>query len=217
MSLGRIPPMMLAGSGASQYAREMNLPMVESNALMSKKALRSYEHYKRNVQQFEDIFQKKLSPLDTVGAVCVDSEGNCAAGCSSGGLILKVSGRVGQAATYGAGCWAESRPDKCAATCTSGNGEYLMKTLLAREIVLDLFQCECPATSLHTTFKGKFLESPLLGGLGEVYGGALSMVYEPESGHGDVLYSHTTRAFCLGYQSTANKSPKVQFIVIYKI
>lgn len=201
--------MLLAGSGASQYAREMNVPMVESDALVSKKALRSYDHYKRNVQQFEDIFQKKLSPLDTVGAVCVDGEGNCVAGCSSGGLILKISGRVGQAATYGAGCWAEARSDKCVATCTSGNGEYLIKTLLAKEIVSDLFQCECPATSLHTTFKKKFLESPILGGLSEVYGGALSVVYEPESGHGDVLYSHTTRAFCLGYQSTANKLPKV--------
>ena len=43
-----------------------------------------------------------------MGCVAVDASGNVAAGASSGGLILKTPGRVGQSAVFGAGCWAEN-------------------------------------------------------------------------------------------------------------
>lgn len=192
----------------------MNLPLVEPKQLISRKAAKSYEHYRNNVEQYESIYNIKITPMDTVGAICVDLDGNCVAGCSSGGLILKISGRVGQAATYGAGCWAMSKPESVAATCTTGNGEYLMKTLLAKEIVDDLLQCECPVTSLHNTFKNKFIESPFLSQLREVYGGALSIVYDPRNGDGELLWSHTTQSLCLGYMSTVQKTPKVSSVLL---
>lgn len=209
LTLERIPPMVLSGDGASKYAKELNLTLVEPKQLISRKAAKCYEHYRNNVEQYENIYNIKITPMDTVGAICVDLDGNCVAGCSSGGLILKISGRVGQAATYGAGCWAVSKSDSVAATCTTGNGEYLMKTLLAKEIVDDLLRCECPVTSLHNTFKNKFIESPFLTQLREVYGGALSICYDPRNGDGELLWSHTTQSLCLGYQSTLQKNPKV--------
>jgi hypothetical protein len=58
--------------------------------------------------------QRRLGDAyDTVGALVVGPCGAVAAGVSSGGLALKAEGRVGEAAVFGAGCWAqdpEGRP-----------------------------------------------------------------------------------------------------------
>lgn len=213
LSMDRLAPMILAGDGASEYARKMNLKIVEPKALISKKSRKIYDHYRKKVDLYTTQFNFNVTAMDTVGAVVVDAHGNCVAGCSSGGLILKVPGRVGQAACYGAGCYAIRNDNRALATCTTGNGEYLMKTLFAKELITDLSLVEsrqsCAVTAMYDTFRTSFIESPFLHQLNEVHGGALALAYDVDTGDCEVLWGHTTQSFCIGYMSTTQKKPHV--------
>lgn len=209
LSLDRIPPMILSGDGASEYARHFGLQMVEPQALISRKARKAFEHYRKRIDEYEDTFSVRVTALDTVGAVVVDAYGNCVAGSSSGGLILKLSGRVGQSACYGAGCYAVKDENRAIATCTTGNGEYLMKTLMAREIVNSIRTESDPLMAIYKTFDTNFVSSPFLRPYGEVYGGALSLMYDASTGDCELLWGHTTQAMCIGYMATTSNKPQV--------
>jgi taspase (threonine aspartase 1) len=74
--------------------------------------------------------------MDTVGAICIDYAGNLATGVSSGGIAMKVKGRVGMAAVYGCGCWAgaKSNLSGISTACTfTGAGEQIVQSIAAHE------------------------------------------------------------------------------------
>lgn len=74
---GRIPPILLAGNGASSFAKETGLQMVTMNQLISKKASNTFNYYRNKIAEFEQSNAVELSPLDTVGALGKDdSHGN---------------------------------------------------------------------------------------------------------------------------------------------
>ncbi|KAM6404640.1 LOW QUALITY PROTEIN: threonine aspartase 1 [Pluvialis apricaria] len=159
--------------------------------------------------------------LDTVGAVVVDQEGNVAAAVSSGGLALKHPGRVGQAALYGCGCWAENtgaHTPYSTAVSTSGCGEHLVRTILARECSCAL-QTEDAHQALLETMQNKFIGSPFLANEDGVLGGVIVLrscrcSAERESSQEkptllvEFLWSHTTESMCVGYMSAQDGKAK---------
>lgn len=214
LSLGRVPPCILTGHGARAWAERMGLEIVDEKKMISARAYRNYKHSKRKLKRYSLQNDIKFSPLDTVGAICVDSNGIVAAGASSGGVSLKHEGRVGQAASFGSGVWAMNSLDRktpSVASCTSGCGEHLIRTQLAKNSAESLID-PSPVLSLDKCLKKHFLNSPFLWDVAERLGGTLALRYDPMLGEGELLWGHTTKTMCIGYMSTEFERPKVKLL-----
>src|SRR5207248_7116173 len=68
----------------------------------------------------------------TVGAVAISNDGRLSAGTSTGGLLGKLPGRVGDSPIIGAGTYADDRA--CAVSCT-GTGEVFIRHAVAHDVV----------------------------------------------------------------------------------
>ncbi|NXA85883.1 TASP1 aspartase, partial [Melanocharis versteri] len=233
LSAGRIPPCFLVGEGAYRWAVDHGIPACPPGIMATRFSLAAFKRNKRKLELAEkvetDLIQLKKrrqsnekendsGTLDTVGAVVVDQEGNVAAAVSSGGLALKHPGRVGQAALYGCGCWAENTgAHNPYSTAVSTSGiyyfyKYLMK-LLSFSVIKDAHQ------ALLETMQNKFIGSPFLANEDGVLGGVIVLrscrcSAEPESSQEkptllvEFLWSHTTESMCVGYMSAQDGKAK---------
>ena len=97
----------------------------------------------------------------------LDKAGRVASTVSSGGIALKQPGRVGQAAVFGCGCWAQrgskQKLSNTVGISTTGCGEHLVRTFLAKECAQSLRISQKPLNSLQEVMKDKFAESDFLG------------------------------------------------------
>ncbi|XP_044261710.1 threonine aspartase 1 [Tribolium madens] len=205
LPFGLIPPSFLVGKGAVQHAKSAGLRIVNQKSLVSAKALKQYQKF----QKLVDTRNSEL--LDTVGAVCVDNNGHVAAGCSSGGILLKRPGRVGQAAVYASGVWADSfsrDTENSVAVCTSGCGEHLMRTQLAKEIAEEVKSSACPTVGLSQAITDKFLNSRFLRNVSAKLCGALVLHIDNKTGDSAVLWAHTTESMSIGFMKCGDENPK---------
>lgn len=112
-----IVPVMLSGAGAIKFASAQNLARVDDPA-----------------NYYDPSIKEKLPPNaaghGTVGAVVRDLQGRLAAATSTGGLLNKTPGRVGDSPIIGSGTWAD---ESVAVSCT-GQGEYFMRVAAASSV-----------------------------------------------------------------------------------
>lgn len=131
---------LLVGKGADAFAREMDIPFVEAEReLVTDNAIAEFDQYKKYGDTVRSLFNCH-SPLghDTVGAIAIDAKGNVAAATSTGGITFKRVGRVGDSPIIGSGLFAEANVGACS---TTGHGESIMKTTLARHALFLMEKC----------------------------------------------------------------------------
>lgn len=124
----RTPHVLLAGPGASAFARKhTDIHPVPPANLVSPYSLNILNTYKARGCRQED---RELG--GTVGAVVIDKHGNVAAGTSTGGTTGKLAGRIGDTPLIGCGTYADNRIG--AVSCT-GTGEAIIKCCMAHSII----------------------------------------------------------------------------------
>jgi beta-aspartyl-peptidase (threonine type) len=116
------PHVLLIGRGTQEFAQEHGMSFCKRDDLLTEPV------YKRWLDQRAAQVQEKHWKYGTVGAVAVDSKGRLAAATSTGGLMNKYPGRVGDSPLVGCGFYA----DEYAAVSCTGIGEDFVRLLIAR-------------------------------------------------------------------------------------
>jgi len=111
---------LLAGPAAWQFAAEVGIAPAAPGSLVTERARR----------RLEEAAAPREREGGTVGAVARDHRGHLAAATSTGGVVRKRSGRVGDSPIPGAGTWA----DREIAVSATGDGEAILRMALARTI-----------------------------------------------------------------------------------
>ncbi|MGB3300188.1 MAG: isoaspartyl peptidase/L-asparaginase, partial [Phormidesmis sp.] len=131
---------MLAGAGALEFAKAHQVthcaddyfitPLRVKQLQAAKAAGRMTLDHER-IQPSSLSGQKPAEKLGTVGAVARDIHGNLAAATSTGGLVNKRWGRVGDTPVVGAGVFADN--ETCGVSAT-GYGEQFLRTVLSKTV-----------------------------------------------------------------------------------
>jgi L-asparaginase/beta-aspartyl-peptidase (threonine type) len=148
--LEHTPHVMLAGRGAENFAGLQGCTRVEN----------PIEYY---LVQGVSRLPEELD-TGTIGAVARDQNGNLAAATSTGGLLGKMQGRVGDTPLPGSGLWADER---VAVSCT-GQGEYFIKTVAAADLSARMHYGD---QSLDDAANGAIADMGVQGG----YGGLIAI------------------------------------------
>ncbi len=123
------PYVLLIGAGAEAFAQSQGLEIVAPEYFWTPRQFERLEELRR--AEAAESAPPKPEKFGTVGAVALDKMGNLAAATSTGGMMNKRFGRVGDAPIIGAGTYADNAT--CAVSAT-GHGEHFLCNVVAYDI-----------------------------------------------------------------------------------
>ncbi|CAI9113369.1 OLC1v1013954C1 [Oldenlandia corymbosa var. corymbosa] len=136
----KTPHIYLAFDGAEAFAREQGVDTLDASHFITpenierlkqaKEANRVQIDYTQPMQKIPNGTSDGDSRIGTVGCVAVDINGNLATATSTGGLVNKMVGRIGDTPVVGAGTYANHL---CAVSAT-GKGESIIRATVGRDV-----------------------------------------------------------------------------------
>lgn len=194
---GLASPILLIGKGAREFAMKEECEVADLVTESSKKSLEKY------------LKRLKEARLDTVGAVAIAKDGSTASAVSSGGVLVKTPGRLGQACSFGSGCWSLGG----VSLTTSGVGEHIILSQLALRTGEKLHKCSLDSNELvvdvlRKSFECDFVKSPFLSHIKQEdrAAGVLTLVKNEQSCRVEVACVHNTPSMVFAYRSSRMKS-----------
>ncbi|KAF3628867.1 Isoaspartyl peptidase/L-asparaginase [Capsicum chinense] len=138
----KTPHIYLAFEGAEAFAREQGVETIDSSHFVTPRNIERLKQAKEANKVQVDYNTRPIpkddkppapsgdSQLGTVGCVAVDSYGHLATATSTGGLVNKMVGRIGDTPIIGAGTYA----NKLCAVSATGQGEAIIRATVARDV-----------------------------------------------------------------------------------
>ena len=138
---------LLIGGGADQFAEQLGVELKDDDYFRTPRQVANWERWKSR-QPDVTLHRPKSQAADedqlylgTVGCVALDQHGNLAAATSTGGLMGKRPGRVGDSPLIGAGNYANN--DSCAVSGT-GVGEEFIRHQVAADVAARMRYAQQP-------------------------------------------------------------------------
>ena len=126
---------MLISEGAMHFADHVGMELAPDTYFFTEDRIAQLDAARKKGKIMLDHDETEEDSEDrkygTIGAVARDMEGNLAAATSTGGIVNKRAGRVGDSPIIGAGVYADN--ETCAVSAT-GFGEDFMRSVISKTI-----------------------------------------------------------------------------------
>ncbi|MBD8872447.1 isoaspartyl peptidase/L-asparaginase [Rhodanobacter sp. DHB23] len=181
----KTPYVMLSGAGAEVFAQSIGMPLVDPSYFRTEERWQQLQKaLKEDAAGKSHADGETEKHFGTVGAVALDAQGHLAAGTSTGGMVDKRWGRIGDSPIIGAGTYANS---DCAVSGT-GWGEYYIRTVAAHAICMQVSEMRVPLKRAAAVVINQ--QIPALGG----NGGAIAL-----DAHGNIAIPFNTDGMYRGW------------------